>query len=148
MRFYLSYFKFVLATLVLFFTVSCSAGAPVFVPVTAVQNVDLQVIEDTILKTTRGSGWRAEVVKSGVIKATLVQRKHEVTINIEYSNTGYTIKYVESRNLEYNQSKNTIHKNYNRWVNNLDRRIYQNLYNPNANSGGKRVIIGPVITVE
>jgi hypothetical protein len=141
-----SFLKFSLLFAILVFAVACSTGTPVLVPKTEVQNVDLKTVEEAILKSTREAGWKPDVVKSGVIKATLTQRKHMAAIQIEYSSKSYTIKYSDSQNLEYDKKNNTIHRNYNRWVNNLDRRITKNLYN--LSSDPHRVIISPFIVVD
>jgi hypothetical protein len=111
------------------FVASCSSGgAAILVPITQVKDVDAKIVEEAILKSTRESGWRADILKPGLIRATLMQRKHLAIVDIEYTDKIYTIKYNDSQNLKYNSDRKSIHKNYNRWVNNLDRRIYRNIY--------------------
>lgn len=61
----------------------------------------------------------------GVIKATQKARDHSATVNIKYTATGYSIIYDSSFNLM--ASGGSIHKNYNRWVRNLDKDIQVNL---------------------
>ena len=61
----------------------------------------------------------------GVIKARQQNRDHVAEVRINYTATGYTINYDSSLNLQAANGK--IHKNYNRWVNNLDKDIQVNL---------------------
>ncbi|EAU0260602.1 hypothetical protein A6855_28670, partial [Salmonella enterica] len=60
-----------------------------------------------------------------VIKARQQNRDHIAEVRITYSATGYSIKYDSSLNLLASGGK--IHKNYNRWVRNLDKDIQINL---------------------
>jgi hypothetical protein len=60
----------------------------------------------------------------GVIKGRLQSRDHSVDVRIPYTATSYSINYESSMNLKAADGK--IHKNYNRWVNNLDHDIQLN----------------------
>lgn len=64
-------------------------------------------------------------VGPGVIKGRQQTRNHVAEVRITYSATGYDIKYDSSLNLQASGGK--IHKNYNRWVHNLDKDIQVNL---------------------
>lgn len=57
----------------------------------------------------------------------LFRRKHTVKVRISYSNSEYTIAYEDSENMRYDKENNAIHRNYMRWVNNLNNAIYDNL---------------------
>ncbi len=50
------------------------------------------------------------------------------TIEVDYSQDGYTIKYIDSKNLNVNLKKMKIHPNYVRWIRNLDKTIAKNYY--------------------
>ena len=63
-----------------------------------------------------------------VIKGRLQARNHSADIRIPYSATSYSINYESSLNLKASDGK--IHKNYNRWVHNLDKDIQLNLSAP------------------
>ncbi|MEG3767551.1 hypothetical protein [Alteromonas sp. 14N.309.X.WAT.G.H12] len=43
-------------------------------------------------------------------------RSHYAKIRIPYSSTGFSIRYVDSKNLDYDSDDNEIHRNYNKWV--------------------------------
>lgn len=72
-------------------------------------------------------GWTCKEVSPGVIDASIAVRKHRANAEIKYSAQVYNIVYKNSYLLEYNDKRNTIHRNYNRWVNNLDHAIAKNL---------------------
>lgn len=57
-------------------------------------------------------------IKPGLIRAELYVRSHHAVVEIPYSDKFYSILYVESENLKYDDGE--IHRNYNRWVNNLN----------------------------
>ena len=40
-------------------------------------------------------------------------------IKLTYDKDSYDITYLNSTGMEYNEAEGTIHRNYNRWVNNL-----------------------------
>jgi hypothetical protein len=52
----------------------------------------------------------------------------QATIKVDYSDSGYKIEYVDSKGLHADLEHMTIHRNYVRWVNNLDKQIYLNYY--------------------
>ena len=58
----------------------------------------------------------------GVVSGTLFLRKHEARIEIPYSTTKYSITYKSSVNLD-ESADGQIHKNYNGWIQNLNRGI-------------------------
>ncbi|BBQ84478.1 hypothetical protein WP3W18E02_30070 [Klebsiella sp. WP3-W18-ESBL-02] len=82
-------------------------------------------VKNAILKAGIQRDWIMTEAAPGVIKATQKARDHSATANIKYSATGYSIVYDSSFNLKASDGK--IHKNYNRWVRNLDKDIQVNL---------------------
>ncbi|RXJ85607.1 hypothetical protein [Arcobacter sp. CECT 8985] len=99
-----------------------------------VQNVDnsgftskslsLSKVENAIKKGAIRKGWRTKKIKSGLIVADITVRgKHYVAVNIAYNSKGYKISYRDSKNMDYDPAKNTIHPNYNKWVAYLQRNI-------------------------
>ena len=65
--------------------------------------------------------------KPGLIVGTLNLRTHTAVVDIPYTTTSYSILYKSSVNLK--QEGNTIHSNYNGWVQNLDQAIKRQLIN-------------------
>jgi hypothetical protein len=68
-------------------------------------------------------GWEMEETGPGLMTGTLHLRDHVAVVSIKYDTTSYEIDYKESQNLLHNAKRNTIHDNYNRWVNNLGEEI-------------------------
>ncbi|MBN1799469.1 MAG: hypothetical protein JW822_12920 [Spirochaetales bacterium] len=50
------------------------------------------------------------------------------TIQVNYSRDGYTIKYIDSKNLDADTDNMKIHPNFVRWINNLNKAISQSYY--------------------
>jgi hypothetical protein len=78
-----------------------------------------------ILAALQSRQWTVERADSGNIMALIQRRSHQAEISIPYSATSYSIRYRDSRNLGYKNGK--IHRNYNKWIHNLDRSIQQQL---------------------
>ena len=68
-------------------------------------------------------GWVCQIVSPGEIHGRLNLRSHEANVRIPYAADKYSILYESSDNLRYDAEKNTIHRNYNNWVLNLQRQI-------------------------
>jgi uncharacterized lipoprotein YmbA len=66
-------------------------------------------------------GWQVESRAPGRIDAFLAVRVHRAAISITYDQDSYSITYRSSENLGATGSN--IHRNYNRWVANLDNDI-------------------------
>ena len=58
---------------------------------------------------------------SDKLVGTLVLRTHTAVVEIPYSATSYSIKYRSS--IDLNESGGNIHKNYNGWIQNLNKGI-------------------------
>ena len=90
-------------------------------------NVSKKTNDDTIFKAIKNAGtqfgWIVKKTKPGMATAELHVRRHTALATINYSNTSYSINYKNCINLKYDASKNTIHKNYNVWIQNLDEAI-------------------------
>ncbi|EIY5065473.1 lipoprotein [Klebsiella quasipneumoniae] len=78
-------------------------------------------VKDAIIKAGAQREWIMSDAGPGVIKGHLQNRDHVADIKINYSATSYSIVYVSSLNLMAANGK--IHRNYNRWVHNLDKDI-------------------------
>jgi len=66
-------------------------------------------------------GWIVERKRPGRMVASLKLRSHWAVVDITYDASQYSIHYKESEQLEYNGEK--IHRNYNNWILNLQRKI-------------------------
>jgi len=68
-------------------------------------------------------GWKINKIKPGVAQGKLYLRTHVAVVRINYTNSSYSIRYVSSQNLKYDAKKQTIHSNYNGWIQNLEKAI-------------------------
>jgi len=63
-------------------------------------------------------GWIVKKVSSGHLEATIFVRSHMAKVDINYDAAAYAIRYNSSENLGYKDGR--IHRNYNKWVKNLN----------------------------
>ncbi|RWX56015.1 LptM family lipoprotein [Photobacterium chitinilyticum] len=81
-------------------------------------NLQITQVKQAIMEAGMRRNWVMMETKPGVIRAEYTARTHIAIVDIVYSDKTYSIDYVSSENLMYEDGK--IHRNYNRWVNNLD----------------------------
>ena len=79
----------------------------------------LEKIQRAIIAGCAKRSWQCQAVKSGEIRAVLYVRQHMAEALIVFSTASYSVTYVNSSELRYNGTKNTIHRKYNLWVVNL-----------------------------
>lgn len=89
--------------------------------VPAYENVSLKNIRDAILQGGTAAGWQMRDETDGRISATYTIRTHSAIVSIPYDNKEYKILYQSSVNLKAKDG--TIHPNYNKWVDRLNRYI-------------------------
>jgi hypothetical protein len=78
-------------------------------------------VRGAIVRAGAGLGWIMKDAGPGMINGTLLLRTHTAEVQIPYSATSYGIVYRSSINLQ--ESGGKIHRNYNGWVQNLNRGI-------------------------
>ncbi|WP_050925113.1 hypothetical protein [Vibrio harveyi] len=107
----------VLLTLLL---VGCGRVQPVLNVEDTPVAYDLQnkQVKAAIVQSATNRGWTIEETSPGVLIAKINVRSHFAEVKIPYSNKYYSIIYLNSVNLKASDGK--IHRNYNRWVNNLN----------------------------
>jgi len=78
----------------------------------------LEEVKKVIISGCRARGWTPVLGQSGnIITASLsVRSKHFAEVDISYSEKAYSITYKSSRDLDYDEKKQKIHRNYNKWV--------------------------------
>lgn len=103
----------------------CARTAPVEQIQTAVSAGHTEdQVKQAILRAGVQRQWIMSQTAPGAIAARQQARDHVVEVRINYSASGYSIHYVSSSNM---MACGKIHKNYNRWVHNLDKDIQVNL---------------------
>jgi hypothetical protein len=78
-------------------------------------------VRGSIVRAGAGLGWIMKDAGPGMINGTLILRTHTAEVQIPYSAASYGIVYKSSINLQ--ESGGKIHRNYNGWVQNLNRGI-------------------------
>ncbi|WP_027723076.1 hypothetical protein [Maridesulfovibrio zosterae] len=81
----------------------------------------LEEVKNSIIKAGYSLNWQMTDVSPGHLIATLNIRSHEAVVDITYTTESYSINYKDSTNLKH--KGDTIHSNYNGWINNLARAI-------------------------
>ena len=106
---------------------ACSTLAPiqnvenVSVSSSANKTLTPNEVRGAIVRAGAGLGWIMKDAGPGIINGTLILRTHTAEVQIPYSATSYGIVYRSSINLQEGGGK--IHRNYNGWVQNLNRGI-------------------------
>ncbi|MBT6914673.1 MAG: hypothetical protein HOA38_04475 [Candidatus Marinimicrobia bacterium] len=81
----------------------------------------ISTVEKAISRAGAGLGWVMTKKSDGNITGKLALRSHLAVIDITYDKSSYSIKYVDSTNLNYTGGE--IHTNYNGWIENLQKAI-------------------------
>lgn len=81
----------------------------------------IQSLEKSIIKGAVSLGWKAEVIQTGEILATLDIRQHQLVVLITHDDKTVSVDYKDSKKLKYDGRK--IHRKYGSWVTNLLRAI-------------------------
>ena len=100
---------------------------------------DAQVSEEkmktVIVNALQKREWTVQRLSPQLVQAEItVRNQYYAAIDIRYTRNSYAITYRDSRELGYKDGK--IHRNYNRWVNNLDSDIMAGLRSNGVNEAG------------
>lgn len=89
------------------------------------KTLSMEQVRDAIIASGGSLGWVMQAKGAGKLTATLRLRKHVAEVDIDYTTNSFSITYVNSTNLNYEDGK--IHTNYNGWVMNLQNQIAANI---------------------
>lgn len=118
---------------------SVSAHAARAVPVTdqtnAVPNVgskplSITDVKKAVMKAALSRGWQITNDSPGKLRLRLDDNRkaaYHVVIDVLYTTQSYTLKYVSSDGLRYDEGAKTIHSSYSRWMNMLTKSINKEL---------------------
>lgn len=89
-----------------------------------------QILKKSIHLSLLNYGWEVTSENEGKITAKYSKSEDLINANIKilFDTEGYSISYVDSKNLDFNDKRMTIHRNYNRWIANLNKSIAENYY--------------------
>jgi hypothetical protein len=82
-------------------------------------------VRSAIVRAGSSLGWQMKDEGPNMLVGSIMLRTHSAVVEIPYSANSYSVKYRSSTNL--NESNGNIHKNYNGWIQNLDRSIRASL---------------------
>lgn len=82
-------------------------------------------VRTAIVGAGNGLGWTMTPAAPGLVTGRIALRGHTALIDVRYTPTAYSILYKDSTNLDFRDGQ--IHKNYNGWIENLNRDIRGNL---------------------
>ncbi|MGH8642629.1 MAG: hypothetical protein ACRET6_13030 [Burkholderiales bacterium] len=85
-------------------------------------------VEGAIVRAGAALGWQMVPKGPGSMEGTLVLRTHRAVVDVNYDAKNYSIKYKDSEDLKYDGTN--IHKNYNGWIQNLEKGISTQLSLP------------------
>lgn len=78
-------------------------------------------VRAAIVRAGATLGWQMKDEGANMLVGTIALRTHSAVIEIPYSANSYSVKYRSSMNLD--EKNGNIHKNYNGWIQNLNRGI-------------------------
>jgi uncharacterized lipoprotein YmbA len=114
-----------------FLLAGCGTSAPITVAsysLSRATQASQAEMQTAIYKALKRRGWHLQSDDGRQIQARYnKQNRHIVDIRIDYSANDFKIHYLSSQGMNFNAKKNTIHRNYNRWVANLERDISSEL---------------------
>ena len=97
--------------------------------------VSEEKMKTVIVNALQKREWTVQRLSPQRVQAEItVRNQYYTAIDITYTRNSYAITYRDSRELGYKDGK--IHRNYNRWVNNLDSDIMAGLRSNGANEAG------------
>jgi len=86
---------------------------------------DLESVKKAIIAGGKVRRWRMQELAAGHLEAVIEVRSHQATVDIIFDTKTYSITYRDSVNLKYSDGQ--IHRNYNKWIQNLDLSIQKSL---------------------
>lgn len=82
-------------------------------------------MKQAIVQSGAANHWVMTPAGPGVMNGHLAERGHTADIRVNYTANSYQIQYVSSQNLKAGSGQ--IHRNYNRWIQNLSQGIQTRL---------------------
>ena len=85
-------------------------------------------VQRAIIAACKRRGWTPVMDGDARVRCSINLRgRHEAEVLIPYSESSFSILHASSSGLDYNERRQTIHRNYNRWVANLAQAIVQEM---------------------
>src|SRR5688572_28156387 len=85
------------------------------------KTVTMTQVSTAIMRAGKSLGWQMQPEAPGKISGRLAIRTHMAVIDVQHGTNSYSIKYRDSSNLDAKDGM--IHRQYNNWIQNLDKSI-------------------------
>ena len=83
-------------------------------------------MQNSIVYASKKLGWKVKsIVDNKITVEYILRNKHKALVDIRYSDSIYSINYLDSENLKYDGE--SIHNVYNKWILDLEKEININL---------------------
>lgn len=90
----------------------------------------LEDVKQAIIAGCQQKNWKPALDGDAQIKCSItVRSKHYAEVIIPYTESSYSILYSDIRVLDYDEKKQRIHRNYNKWIILLSAAIQQHFLN-------------------
>ena len=113
-------------------------------PVSAIASEPtLAQVDKAVKDSLIGRGWIPQKVSAHNYIGTYKRRDLMAKVKISFDTQSFTVNHLDSRNLDYDSSDETIHPTYNKWIQNLEndirKRVDRNVKIDKRNSLKKKV---------
>ena len=109
----------------LIFILNACRTAPIYnanhIPISPRSSATIEEGEKTIWYAGRRLDWQINKVHEGEMRGVFRKGGHTMTVAIPYNKTQFSILYLDSENLNYDDGE--IHVNYNIWIKRLAEQI-------------------------
>lgn len=85
-------------------------------------------VQRAVIAGCKRRGWTPVMDGEARVRCSISLRgRHEAEVLIPFSASSFSILHASSSGLDYNERRQKIHRNYNRWVGNLAQTIVQEM---------------------
>jgi hypothetical protein len=84
-------------------------------------------VERALLDALARRKFEASVVSPGLISARFVHRWNSFEVSVPYTDMTYSVRYKDSKRMDYNEAKQRIDDSYNEWLEALEEHIQAQL---------------------
>ncbi len=92
---------------------------------------EAEEVQAAIISACRNRGWVPRLEGESQVNCSIdVRGRHSAQIEIPFTASTFSILHGGSEGLDYNERKQSIHRNYNRWVANLALEVQRQLDTP------------------
>jgi uncharacterized lipoprotein YajG len=121
------FFSILVAAAAIVVVAACCTVQPILevekspIVLTPGKNVNMSQVTTAIMRAGSRLGWQMQPEAPGRLSGRINVRTHSAVVDVQHDTKSYTIKYRESVGL--NAKDGMIHRNYNSWIQNLDKNI-------------------------